>query len=84
MDFTDEQAVQNEARRYLIEISLELEAAATAARRAAAALPGHRDVAWREIQQMYARYDQASRRMAELRATVEDAVSRLQPTAHLS
>jgi len=75
MDAKHEQAMRDEVRRFLTQIALELEAAAAGAHGAAAAA-GDRKAAWPQVQQMYARFDQAARLLAELRATIDEAIPR--------
>jgi hypothetical protein len=70
-----EQAMLNEVRRFLTQISLELEASAAGAREAAAAIP-NRDTAWPQVQQMYARLNGATRLLEEFRTTIDEAIPR--------
>ena len=73
VDVKSEQALRNEVKRFLTQIALELESSAGGARGAVAALPD-RKAAWSHVQQMYARFDQATLLLAELRATIDEAI----------
>jgi hypothetical protein len=75
MDVKNEQAVVSEIKRFLTQIALELETSAAGARGAAAALPDH-NATWSHVQQMYARFDQATRLLTELRETIDHAIPR--------
>lgn len=69
----DEQKI-SEARQHLRELVLELEQAALAGRAALdAATADRRDESWRHLQLLYARFDEATRQLRDLRRSVDEA-----------
>lgn len=61
-----------EARQMVVQVALELEKAAEAARRAVDA-GDDRTEAWKQLQQLYTRFDEASQLLRDMRRTVDAA-----------
>jgi len=74
MDPRTQKLFENDVRSYLIRIALELESSAEGARAAAKAMPDSK-ATWAPVQQMYARFAQATRLLDEFRATIDKAIS---------
>lgn len=62
----------SEARQLVVQVALELEKAAEAARRAVDA-GDDRAEAWKQLQQLYTRFDQASQLLRDMRRAVDAA-----------
>ncbi|MDP1915398.1 MAG: hypothetical protein Q8L14_04070 [Myxococcales bacterium] len=63
------------ARQMVRELAVELEQAAASARAAVAASDsGNQDQAWKDLQHLYARFDQASQLLKDMRRTVDAAL----------
>lgn len=60
-----------EARQLVVQVALELEKAAEAARRAVST--DDRAEAWKQLQQLYTRFDQAAQLLRDMRRTVDAA-----------
>lgn len=73
MDPRQERDVVVQVRQFLSQIALELEASAAGAKAAADSIDD-RDVAWRHVQQLYARLQEATHLVSRLQTTVNDAV----------
>ena len=67
----EQQAAQ--ARQMVAQVALELDKAAEAARRAAEAGADHRDEAWKQLQLLFTRFDEASQLLRDVRRTVDAA-----------
>lgn len=63
-----------EARQKLREVSFELAQAAEAARAAADIHLSDPDQAWRQLQQVYTRFDQAAQLLREMRRVADEAM----------
>lgn len=64
------------ARQMVRELAVELEQAAAAARAAVTAADKHDDpAAWKELQALYARFDQASQLLRDMRRVVDAALA---------
>lgn len=64
------------ARQMVRELAVELEHAATAARAAVAAADKQNNAdAWKELQLLYARFDQASQLLRDMRRVVDEALA---------
>ena len=71
MDETKREA----AKQMVRELAVELEQAAASARAAVAASDsGNQDQAWKDLQHLYARFDQASQLLKDMRRTVDAAL----------
>jgi aminopeptidase N len=68
----DEERVLDELRQCLTQIAAELEEAATGARNAAGCLHD-RAAAWAQVQQLFARLDQANHFIKRFQNAIEDA-----------
>lgn len=71
-----DEAKANEAKQLLRTFALELEQAAAAARAAVSASDaGNQDGAWKELQLVYARFDEASQLLKDMRRAVDAALA---------
>lgn len=69
-----DEAKISEARQHLRELVLELEEAGAAGRAALeAANANRRDESWKQVQALYARFDEATRQLREMRRSVDEA-----------
>ena len=73
MDKKREQEVRQQARQFLVQIALELEASAAGAKGAAEALPDSK-LAQSYIQQLYSRLNEATYLLDRFKSTIDDAV----------
>jgi hypothetical protein len=71
-----DEAKVNEAKQLMRSFALELEQAAAAARSAVAASDaGNQDLAWKELQLLYARFDEATQLLKDMRRAVDAALA---------
>jgi hypothetical protein len=69
-----DEAKISEARQHLRELVLELEQAAAAGRAALAATNAdQREESWKQVQALYARFDEATRQLKDMRRSVDEA-----------
>jgi hypothetical protein len=75
MEAKQEQEILKETRELLLQVAMELEAAADAARKAAElTTEADRHRAWAHGQQMYTRLSQANRLLKQFQSTIDDAL----------
>ena len=72
MDTKQEKDLRKEVREYLMQLALELQASADAAKKAADNV--YKDQAWPFVQQMYTRLSQANLFLERMKTTIDDAV----------
>jgi len=75
MDTKQEKELRKEMREYLMQLALELEASADAAKKASEhVFDNDRGLSWTFVQQIYTRLSQANHLLERIKATVDDAV----------
>lgn len=75
MDAKQEKDLRNEIREYLLQLALELQASADAAKKAAGLTQeADGDQAWRFVQQMYTRLGQADFMLKKIKTAIDEAV----------
>jgi hypothetical protein len=75
MDAKQEKDLKKEMHEYLMQLALELEASADAAKKAAEQVyDADRGRSWALVQQMYTRLSQADHLLERIKATVDDAI----------
>jgi len=78
LDPKQEQKMLKEVREFLLQLALELEASAAAARKAAELVYDRgekaRQQTWPQVQQMYTRLSQANLLLQNLKTTIDDAL----------
>ncbi len=75
MDPKEESKVINKTKEYLLQIALELEAAAAGARGAAEAIPD-REKGMRHVQQLYSRLKEATYLLDRFKSTIDEAIAK--------
>ena len=77
-----EQDILKEVRQFLLQLALELEASAAAARKAAEVISdADKEQAWPFVQQMYTRLSQANYLLQSFKTIIDDAV-KLEESKH--
>lgn len=74
MDQKREEEVKSQAREYLLQIALELEASAAGARAAAGNL-ANREIAMAHVQQLYTRLQEATFQLDRFKRVIDKAVA---------
>ncbi len=75
MDPKQEQEVLAKVRQCLLQIALELQASATAARKAAENVPKRDKSAMPHVQQLYSRLSEATFQLDRFKRTIEEAIA---------
>lgn len=76
MEDKREQEIRDQVREYLLQIALELEAAATGARGAAGAIvTGNHELGMINVQQLYSRLREATYLLGRFKSTIDEAVA---------
>jgi len=76
MEDKREQEIKAQVREYLLQIALELEAAATGARGAAGAIVvGNHELGMINVQQLYSRLREATYLLDRFKSTIDEAVA---------
>jgi len=76
MDQKREQEVRSQVREYLLQVALELEAAAAGARGAAGAIVGgSREQGMSHVQQLYSRLNEATFMLDRFKSTIDQALA---------
>ena len=79
MDAKQEREIEKELREFLLQLAMELEASAAAARQAAEfASDKDRQKAWPHVQQMYTRLSQANHLLQSFQATIDDGLKQVE------
>ena len=75
MDAKQEQGMLKEVREFLLQLAMELEASAAAARKAAVLVTdADKQRAWPQVQQMYTRLSQANHLLQRFQSIIDNAL----------